>query len=104
MNTDELPIISYPNGTRPVISTPFLNAANVPAGPSAVTVSTLSPAGVRTNYTSPDATIALGTTVVFTFPAPLTVAGDWIVRVVGTAGVQAAASDFSFNIEATQLP
>ena len=94
---------TYNNRTRPVASTKFLNAADVPTAPTAVTVSTLSPAGARTDYSSPHATIVLGTTVVFTFPSPLTVAGEWTVTTTGTAGVEAS-HDQTFTIEPTRLP
>lgn len=76
-------------GDVPVASAAFANVAGTPTAPTAVTVKTLDPAGTSTTYTSPNATISLGTTTTFTFPAPLTLTGKYWVQIIGTGGVLA---------------
>ena len=82
---------NYDIGDRPIITGAFADAAETPTAPTAVTVKVLTPAGVVTTYTSPNAAIVLAASTTFTFPAPLDESGTWRVKMTGTAGVQAAA-------------
>lgn len=87
-------------GDRPVLSGAFTDVAGTPTAPTAVTVTVLDGAGTVTAYSSPHSTIVLGATTTFTFPEVLSVSGSYLVRMTGTAGVQAAAVvGFSVNAD-----
>ena len=85
---------NYHIGDRPVVSTAFADIAGTPTAPSAVTVKVAEPDGTITTYTSPHATISLGTTTTFTFPAAFDAVGRWHVQVLGTAGIIAGDEEY----------
>ena len=88
----------YDIGDRPVVSGVFLDEDGASATPTAVTVITKTPDGTETSYDTPHATISLGATTTFTFPAVLTAAGTYYVRMKGTAGVECA-DEISFDVQ-----
>lgn len=92
----------YQIGDRPSFDGPFLDADGVATAPSAVTVKTRKPDGTVSTYTTPDASIVLGTTTRFTMPAPLDTAGIWTINMTGTAGVQAA-DEIEFEVDRSKF-
>ena len=96
---------SWAYGTRPVVTGVFTDATGASATPTSVTVLVLNPLRVVVGtYNSPDATISVGATTIFTFPHGLIdQAGTWTVRMKGTAGVDAA-EEIELEIRATKFP
>ena len=85
---------TYDIGDAPSVYGAFTDlTGTVPTSPSAVTVLVKDPSGTETAYISPHAAIVIGPAaglVTFTFPTPLNLAGQWSVRMKGTAGLVAA--------------
>lgn len=83
----------YDIGDRPTVTATFTDAAGALTDPSTVVAIVRTPAGVETTTTSPNAALVNTSTGVwaFTLPTALTAAGNWRVRIKGTAGLIAAA-------------
>ena len=86
----------YDIGDRPVVTLGNLTTTtDVITYATGAEVNVLSPAGVQTDYNSPDASIVLGVaptnTITFTFPAALTQSGAYTVKITATAGTGCAA-------------
>lgn len=87
-------------GTAPVVTAAITNAAGAPANPTGLVVTTRSPSGTQVEYTHPNAAItnpAVGTWV-FTFPAPLIVAGEWAVYFAASGGGADTARSVTFKV------
>ena len=78
----------YDIGDRPVVTATLTTITGAAAYATGAEVNVLTPAGVQTDYTSPDAAIVLGTTptntITFTFPAALTQIGPRLRRFLDT--------------------
>jgi len=83
----------YDIGDKPTVTATFTNAAGALTNPSTVVAILRTPAGVETTTTSPNAAIVNTSTGVwaFTLPSAFDTAGNWQVRIKGTAGLIAAA-------------
>jgi hypothetical protein len=87
-------------GTAPVVTATITDADGAPADPTALVVTTRAPDGTQVDYTHPDAAItnpAVGTWV-FTFPAPLTDAGEWAVYFAASGGGADVARSVVFKV------
>lgn len=93
----------YDIGDRPSAVGTFLDVDLLPATPTAVTVKVRTPAGIVTTYSSPHATITLGSTTVFEMPDPVDASGTWTVNMTATAGVEAAA-EIEFIVRRSKFP
>jgi hypothetical protein len=84
---------AYDIGDKPTVTATFTNAAGTLTNPSTVVAILRTPAGVETTTTSPNAAIVNTSTGVwaFTLPSAFDTAGNWQVRIKGTAGLIAAA-------------
>ena len=83
----------YDIGDRPTVTATFTSAAGVLTNPSTVVAILRTPVGVETTTTSPNAALVNSSTGVwaFTLPTAFDTAGNWQVRIKGTAGLIAAA-------------
>ena len=83
----------YDIGDRPTVTASFTDVAGTLTDPSTVVAIVRTPAGVETTTTSPNAALVNSSTGVwaFTLPTAFDAAGNWRVRIKGTAGLIAAA-------------
>ena len=98
---------TYDIGDRPRITARFTNLDGVPETPTSIVVKVKHPSGTEVSYSSPHASITspVAGAVVFEFPSVLDVDGTWHVRVIGAAGVNAAAeTPFSVRPSAFTAP
>jgi len=84
---------------RPRITARFTNLDGDPQTPTSIMVKVKRPSGEEVTYTSPDGSITTPSVgaVVFEFPSVLDADGMWHVRIIGAAGVNAAA-ETSFSV------
>lgn len=83
---------TYDIGDKPRAVARFADVEGNPVTPTSITVKVKNPSGLEVAYTSPHISITtpLPGVVVFEFPAVLDVDGVWFIRIIGTAGVNAA--------------
>lgn len=84
---------TYDIRDRPRVTARFTNLDGDPETPTSIVVKVKYPSGAEVTYTSPHASITTPSTgaVVFDFPAVLDADGVYHLRIIGAAGVNAAA-------------
>ena len=93
-------------GSRPTVRMTFQDVNDDLADPSTIVVKVKNPAGTTTTWTSPDAAISQEITGVwlFTFPAALTLAGDYWFYSVGSGGGADVAAEIKFTLKGVHVP
>lgn len=83
---------TYDIGDMPTVTGLCTDVNGTAVTPTTIVAIVRNPAGVETTYTSPHAAITTPTTgtIKFLFPAALDTAGNWYVRLKGTAGTVVA--------------
>lgn len=88
-------------GTTVTVTATITDSDGAAADPTALVVTTRAPDGTQVDYTHPHATItnpAVGTWK-FTFPGPLTDAGEWAVYFAASGGGADVARSVIFKVK-----